>query len=117
MPWFPHMSYSALLKVWHARWSYILDQPKASYAAPIWLGEFGTCTNNPQCVDEVRQGNQAQWFHLLLRFLKEHPTVGWGFFALNGANSNDSPANNGLLTPHWDAVQNPALQQDLAAIQ
>lgn len=117
MPWFPRMSYSALLNVWHARWSFILDDPNARYAAPVWLGEFGTCTNNPQCVDDIRQGNQAQWFHLLLRYLKEHPTVGWGFFALNGSNANDHAANNGLLTPHWDGVQNSNLQRDLAGIQ
>jgi hypothetical protein len=81
------------------------------------MGEFGTCTNSPQCVDDVRQGNQAQWFHLLLRFLKQHPSVGWDFFALNGSNANNGAANNGILAPTWDRPANQKLQNDLAGIQ
>jgi hypothetical protein len=65
----------------------------------------------------VRQGNQAQWLHFLLRFLKQHPTVGWDFFALNGTNANNALANNGLLAPTWDRVANQKLQDDLATIQ
>lgn len=115
--WFHKMTYTSMVNVWHAKWSYLLDNANASYAAPVLLGEFGTCTNNPQCVDEVRQGNQAQWFHFLLRFLREHPSLGWDFYALNGSNSNNGPANNGILAPSWDRVANQNLQNDLASIQ
>jgi endoglucanase len=115
--WFPHMTYTSMLNVWHAKWSFLLDNARASYAVPVLLGEFGTCTTNPQCVDDVRQGNQAQWFHFLLRFLKEHRQVGWDFFALNGSNSNNGPADNGILAPTWDKVANENLQKDLAALQ
>jgi endoglucanase len=116
-PWFPHMTYRSMKSVWHGKWSFLLDNPKASYAAPVLMGEFGTCTNSPQCVDDVRQGNQAQWFHLLLRFLKQHPSVGWDFFALNGSNANNGAANNGILAPTWDRPANQKLQNDLAGIQ
>lgn len=115
--WFPHMSYASMGSVWHAKWSFLLDNAKSSYAAPVLLGEFGTCTDNPHCVDAVKQGNQAQWFHFLLRFLKEHASVGWDFFALNGSNSNNAPANNGILAPSWDKVANQNLQNDLAKIE
>jgi endoglucanase len=115
--WFPHMTYASMLTVWHGKWSFLLDKPSASYAAPVFLGEFGTCTSNPGCVDNVRQGNQAQWFHLLLHFLKAHPQVGWDFYALNGSNSNNGPANNGILAPSWDKVASQNLQNDLAGIQ
>jgi hypothetical protein len=83
----------------------------------VLLGEFGTCTTDPQCVDLVKPGNQAQWLHFLLRFLKEHRNVGWDFFALNGTNANNSPAGNGLLAPTWDRVADQKLQNDLAGIQ
>jgi endoglucanase len=117
MGWFPHMTYASMTKIWHDKWAFLLDKPAAAYAAPVLLGEFGTCTNRPQCVDRVRQGNQAQWLHFLLRFLKQHPTVGWDFFALNGTNANNALANNGLLAPTWDRVANQKLQDDLATIQ
>lgn len=117
MPWFAHNTYAIQKRMWHAMWSYLLDDPYVSYAAPILLGEFGTCTNLPTCVDDVRPGNQAQWFHFVLRFLKGNPEIGWSFFALNGTNANNSPANNGLFKPDWSGVRNQRLQRDLASIQ
>lgn len=117
MAWFPKNTYATQVNIWHTKWAYLLDNPRASYSAPVLLGEFGTCTNNPQCVDDVRQGNQAQWFHFLLTFFRQYPQVGWDFYALNGTNANDNPANNGLLTPHWDVVANENLQRDLAGVQ
>jgi len=117
MSWFSNMSYRSIQAVWHTNWSFLLDHSDSQSAVPIWIGEFGTCTNNPGCVDLQRQGNQAQWFHLFLRYLREHQEVGWSFFALNGTNSNDSVANNGLLNAHWSAVSNPKLQADLSTIQ
>lgn len=116
-PWFPHMTYASMVKVWHSKWSYLLDKPNAPYAAPVLLGEFGTCTSRPTCIDQIKQGNQAQWLHFLLRYLKEHPRVGWDFFALNGTNANNSVADNGLLAPTWDKVASKKLQRDLAGIQ
>jgi endoglucanase len=117
MPWFKNMSYRSIQAVWHANWSFLLDHSDSQSAVPVWIGEFGTCTNNPGCVDRQKQGNQAQWFHLFLRYLREHKEVGWSFFALNGTNSNDSVANNGLLNANWSAEKNAQLQADLSAVQ
>jgi endoglucanase len=114
MQWLRNPTYASIQSVWHAHWSSLLDGPQAT---PIWLGEFGTCTNNPKCVDRQRPGNQAQWFHLLLRYLDDHPNVGWSFYALNGTNSNDHLANNGLLNGRWNGVANAKLQADLQSIQ
>jgi endoglucanase len=116
LSWFQNMTYTSMLTIWHRYWSFILDNPHAPYAAPVWIGEFGTCTELPTCVDQQLPGNQATWFHLLLRFLKEHPSVGWDFFALNGTNANNGPTDNGLLNPHWDGVANVRLQRDLLAV-
>lgn len=117
MWWFKGMTYESMQAVWLQHWSFILDNPQGPYSAPIWIGEFGTCTNNPKCIDSQEQGNQAQWFHLLLRYIREHPDVGWSFFALNGTNSNDHLANNGLLNGNWDGVSSSALEADLRTIQ
>jgi len=117
MPWFKNMTYASIQSVWHREWSFILDHPNAPYAAPLWIGEFGTCTDNPQCVDQQEPGNQATWFHLFLRYLHDHPEVSWGFFALNGTNSKNHAANNGLLNTQWNGLANPALQVDLRAVQ
>jgi len=117
MSWFHHMTYASMQHIWHNEWSFILDHPENPNAAPIWLGEFGTCSNNPQCVDKQRGDNQAVWFHLLLRYRQDNPTVGWSFFALDGTNSNDHVTNNGVLNAHWDQVANVDLQRDLSTIQ
>jgi endoglucanase len=117
MPYFTNMDYASMQRIWHDKWGYLLDDPGAPNAAPIWLGEFGTCTTNPGCVDREAPGNQARWFHLLLRFLGDHPEVGWSFFALNGTNSNTHITNNGLLNPTWTDVSRHDLQADLARIQ
>lgn len=113
MKWFRNMSYQSLLAVWERYWAFVLSGPNPT---PLWIGEFGTCTNNPGCVDVVQPDNQAQWFHYLLRFLQQNPQVGWGFFALNGTNSNDSTANNGFLNGHWTGPANTALWHDLQTI-
>jgi len=114
MQWLRRPTYASIQQVWQEHWSFLTE---GSEAVPIWMGEFGTCTNNPKCVDVQETGNQAEWFHLLLRYLHDHPAIGWSFFALNGTNSNDHAANNGLLSPRWDAVANDALQQDLESVQ
>lgn len=114
MLWLRHPTYASIQQTWHQHWSFLLDGPNPT---PVWIGEFGTCTNNPKCVDAQEEGNQAQWFHLLLRYLHDHPNIGWSFFALNGTNSNDHAAHNGLLKPTWDAVANEHLQADLQSIQ
>lgn len=117
MSWFVNSpSYSKMQSVWWRNWSYLLT-PHQKYTAPIWLGEFGTCNDEPYCVDEQKPGNEAQWFHFLLRFLKQHPNVGWGFYALNGTNSNDHMAQNALLNHQWSAPANKALIADLRTVE
>ncbi|MGH2447071.1 MAG: glycoside hydrolase family 5 protein [Chloroflexota bacterium] len=116
MAWFKHMSYASMERVWTRNWAFLLNQSK-KYAAPIWLGEFGTCSNRLSCTDAIKSGNQAQWFHYLLRFLHQHPQVGWSFWALNGTNSNDHIAHNGLLNPQWSGVASKRLQADLQTVQ
>jgi endoglucanase len=115
--WFAHMTYASLLNVWHTQWGFLLDHPRAPYAAPIWLGEFGTCNTAPDCVGAQGPSSQGRWFQLLLRFLRTHPRVGWSFYALNGTNSNRCQTNNGLLNGEWNNLANTSLEASLRSIQ
>jgi endoglucanase len=117
MPWFQNMTYASLQQVWDRNWSYIAENPNAPYAAPLWIGEFGTTTDNPGALTRLEPGNQATWFNYFVRYLHEHAEVGWSFFALNGTNSNDQLANNGVLNGHWDGPANQRLLQILQSIQ
>jgi endoglucanase len=117
MGWFHGMTYQSLEQVWNRNWGFIIQNPHASYAAPLWIGEFGTCTKAPDCIDEVKPGNQAQWFQYFLQYLRAHPEISWSFFALNGRNSNNHMANNGLLNWNWDDLRNASLQRALSSIQ
>jgi endoglucanase len=115
MPWFKHLSYSSLLGAWQRMWAFIQSDAASPYAAPVWIGEFGTCNVAVSCVRSSVPGSQGAWFHLLLRFLRQHATVGWDFYTLNGTNSNNCATDNGLLTWGWNTLASPALQRALAS--
>lgn len=115
MPWYKDLSYAAQLRAWHDQWSFLLDDPHAAYAAPVWLGEFGTCTDDPACVQGTAP--QGRWLGDILRFLRDHPTVAWSFFALNGSNSNNCRVTNGLLNDKWNRLASIPLQRALMSAQ
>jgi endoglucanase len=115
MPWYKDLSYQAQLRAWHAQWSFVLDNPGASYAAPVWLGEFGTCTDDPGCVQG--KAPQARWLGDILEFLSKNPSVAWSFFALNGTNSNNCAVTNGLLNSTWNGLASLPLQRALMSAQ
>jgi endoglucanase len=115
MPWYNDLSYRAQLRAWRGQWSFVLDTPHASYAAPVWLGEFGTCTDDPTCVEG--RASQARWLGDILHFLRDHPEVAWSFFALNGTNANNCRTNNGLLNARWNRLASVPLQRALMAAQ
>jgi hypothetical protein len=117
MPWFHPMTAQSVERAWHRNWAFLLDYPRASYAAPVLLGEFGTCNENVQCVNDGTSGSQGAWFQLLTGYIASHPELNWSFFALNGTNSNDCWADNGLLNADWDNVANLTLQATLRSLQ
>ena len=49
---------------------YILDEDQP-YTAPLWLGEFG-------------ENNSSNYWKFLIRYLSEHETLGWSYWAWNG---------------------------------
>lgn len=85
--------YSAFEGELVARWAFLADPGRAD-AAPIWLGEFGT-------------GSNSRWWAHMVRFLREHPHVGWAYWAVNGRKRTAEDESFGLLMPdettirHW----------------
>jgi endoglucanase len=111
MPWFKHGTYAELRQAWMKRWAFLLQKPHAAYAAPVLLGEFGTCTDRAECT--TPSAPQDRWFTSLLRFLRANPALSWSFFALDGTNANDCWADNGLLNGAWNDVASWSLEQEL----
>lgn len=100
-------TYQSLAQVWRTNWGYLHE----TGAAPVWLGEFGT-GNTTRDVSDATAGSQGQWFSSLVRYLTEHPGMGWSYWALNG----EDPY--GLLDKQYDpAPACPAKQQLLQTIQ
>jgi len=110
-------AYAAMSKVWNENWGFILQSSKPSIQAPIWIGEFNTCDTSVSCVSNNKKGTQGQWWRLFMKYLRSHPEIGWAFWAVNGTNSYNQPANNGILDRSWTNPSLPQLMQSLQTIQ
>jgi aryl-phospho-beta-D-glucosidase BglC (GH1 family) len=114
-------SYAGLAQLWDQFWGYISADPTKSYAAPVLVGEFGTCNYAPSCVANPAPGSQGQWFSSLLHYLSSHD-MGWTYWSANGTQST-APTRTygaldwyGLFDPNWsDPV--PLLNNALQAAQ
>jgi endoglucanase len=96
-PWFnKEATYATLSKIWEQYWGYIADDPKQPYAAPIWVGEFGTCDYQLSCVIDTPPGSQGEWFSSLVQYIAEKH-LGWGYWAVNGTESTGGPRVYGTL--------------------
>ena len=115
--YFSNMTYRTLSGIFNQQWGFITGATGKKAIAPVFLGETGTCTNLPRCLRLRRPGNQATWFHLMIRYLKLHPNIGWSLWTLNGTNALDSPNFDGLLNRHWNGLQSRYLERVLRRIQ
>jgi aryl-phospho-beta-D-glucosidase BglC (GH1 family) len=120
-PWFNATASTASLDaIWEQYWGYILDNPAASYAAPIWIGEFGTCNTTMICVQDTTPGSQGQWFSALVQYIASRH-LSWSYWSINGTRSTAAgrvygdPEGYGYLQPDW-ATPHAALVQGLASL-
>lgn len=114
MPFFgARMSYDSLSQVWRKHWDF-LEEPSYSARAPIFIGEFGTCGQSPDCVKDGGPGSQGRWFSYFMRYLREHPQISWCFWALNGTNSSGHVQPNYVLNTDWHT---PRLRQLIDALR
>jgi aryl-phospho-beta-D-glucosidase BglC (GH1 family) len=120
-PWFnTSTSYASLAQIWDQYWGYITHDPTQPYAAPIWVGEFGTCDYQQSCVTDTSPGSQGQWFSSLVRYIAEKH-LSWGYWAVNGTESTGESRvygaidSYGFLDPTWTAAY-PWLEEGLSSI-
>jgi aryl-phospho-beta-D-glucosidase BglC (GH1 family) len=121
-PWFNSTTtYASLAALWEEHWGYITADPSQPYAAPVWVGEFGTCNFSPTCGSDTTPGSQGQWFSSLIQYLGEKQ-LGWAYWSVNGSQSSGTTREYGilegygLLNPDW-TTQYPWLAQELSTIQ
>lgn len=121
-PWFnPTTTDTTLRAVWEQYWGYITDDATQSYAAPVWIGEFGTCDYQYTCGNDSIPGSQGQWFGSLLHYIGDKE-LGWTYWSLNGAQSTGGQRTYGELD--WYGLLNngwgtpfPWLERLLQSIQ
>lgn len=117
MPFFgASMTYNSLKRVWARHWGF-LEQSSFPQEAPIVIGEFGTCGESPTCVRDSAPGSQGLWFSLFIEYLRQHPEIGWSYWALNGTNHVGEVTPGNILRPDWNTVRLPALIHTLRDIQ
>jgi endoglucanase len=96
----------------------------AAAAAPLWIGEFGTCNTTPRCVradpnsappeacaNTASAGPVGTWFANFTDYVAQH-NYSWAYWPLNGMQSTGGPTSNrdrsqtecyGLLDTNWSA--------------
>jgi len=117
MPFFnAHTSYATLANLWEKHWGF-LDSAARGQGVPIFIGEFGTCGQSINCVRDAQPGTQGQWFDLWMQFLEQHTEIGWGFWALNGTNTDGHDQPNYLLRPDWHSIRLHALIDRLRDVE
>jgi len=96
-PWFnPSTTPQTLVATWNHFWGYVNSDPAAPYAAPLWVGEFGTCNLNDQCVSDTAPGSQGQWFSALVQYIADRG-LSWAYWSVNGTESTGATRVYGAL--------------------
>jgi aryl-phospho-beta-D-glucosidase BglC (GH1 family) len=96
-PWFnTTTSYATLAAVWDQYWGYITADASRPYAAPVWVGEFGTCNYTVGCVSDTIPGSQGQWFQSLVQYIGgKH--LSWAYWSANATQSTGGTRTYGTL--------------------
>lgn len=121
-PWFNSTtSYMSLASIWDQYWGYITADASRPYAAPVWVGEFGTCNYNLACVSNSAPGSQGQWFQSLVQYIgSKH--LSWAYWSANATQSTGGIRTYGTLDWYGYFQQNwvepvPWLTDALRGIQ
>ncbi|MBV9085651.1 MAG: cellulase family glycosylhydrolase, partial [Acidobacteriaceae bacterium] len=92
------------------KWGFV-TAPGQPYTAPIWIGEFGTCHDQPSCLTSSSPGTNGFWFQGFRDYL-DRRDFDWAYWALNGTQARGTgrtfgyEESYGVLDPYWNA---PAL--------
>lgn len=101
-------NYAELQQAFDERAGFLLH---TTPAIPLWIGEFGTCQTITPCESDPK----GIWIRGFVRYVKEHPELGWSYWPLNGTQSSgysrkyDEPETFGLLTTDYQHIAAPKL--------
>lgn len=111
-----------------------ISTPGISYTAPLWVGEFGSCTNNNGCIvsSAPPTGSESGWWlSTFINYMNNPPApisgpISWSYWPLNGTYSDSwsYSANDwqtcygqresyGVLGSDWSTLSSPLLQNTL----
>jgi len=113
-------SYDELRTVLGDNWGFILTQGK-NFTAPVWVGEFGTCHNDPSCLSGP-PGTGGFWFQSFITYLNQSD-IDWSWWALDGTESTGTgrvwgrEETYGVLNMAWNAPASEPLLKILQSIQ
>ena len=102
-------SFSQMQQQLNQSWGYILTQ---SEAAPVWVGEFGTCHTHVSCFQDTAAGSQGFWFTSFLQYLRQSD-MDWCYWALNGTEAAGTTRTfgaeetYGVLNTSWNGPAVP----------
>lgn len=105
--------YDELSQAYEARVGFLL---RAEPGVPIWVGEFGVC-QTMEC------GANSDWFKLYIRYLKDHESVSWSYWPLNGTQSSgegrkyDAPEDYGLLSTDYKHIEATRIVEMLHTVE
>jgi len=86
-----------------ARWGFLINgQTPEEESAPVWLGEFGTASDNA-------------WWQYLMRYLREQE-VDYAYWAFNGEKRNDENESYGIVSMDGISVRHPWKLENLQAL-
>jgi endoglucanase len=67
-----------------ANWGYLMT---GKNPVPVYLGEFGTCNDKANCLDNNSPSDPGFWFQILLSYVQQKQ-MGWSYWPLNGTQSS-----------------------------
>jgi endoglucanase len=103
-----YKNYAELKQAFDGRAGFLLQ---TTPAIPLWIGEFGTCQTLTPCESDPK----GAWVRGFVRYVKEHPELGWSYWPLNGTQSSgysrryDAPETFGLLSTTYRSIAAPKL--------
>lgn len=111
-----------------------VTEPGHPYTAPLWIGEFGSCTEQNNCDQDIATGREAGWwFSTFMAYMQNGDSVNnvpggisWSYWPVNGAYSNSwnnggggwrtcygQREDYGVLGGDWSTLSSPLLQSML----
>lgn len=100
----PTANIAAMRAAWTRTFGFIAI-PDHPYSAPLWIGEFGTCTDRIGCMAS-RSDSAGRWYSEFMSYTTTPPNgilgpLSWAYWSINGTTSDAWTATEPLTSGHW----------------